>query len=200
MLKKIAFSVARAVRVTQPVVFVAFAQLSEFQELPKAMRFPKTVAGTVSTARLQHRVPKEARKAYDRALKTARRGGRPDVEAAARDLEHAIAIDPEFTDAHGQLGFVYFRMARFGDAAAAYRRAIVLDPEFPRWHSELGWALFALSDDAGAQEAARRALRLEPANASANLLLGVLLSASPENRFESIWHLVEGSDALQRAR
>jgi cytochrome c-type biogenesis protein CcmH/NrfG len=90
-------------------------------------------------------------------------------------------------------------MARFGDAAAAFRRAVVLDPEFPRWHSELGWALFGLRDDAGAQEFARRALRLEPANASANLLLGVLLS-SPDDRFESIWHLVEGSDALQRAR
>ena len=91
-------------------------------------------------------------------------------------------------------------MARFGEAAAAYRRAIALHPEFARWHSELGWALFGLREDAGAQEYARHALRLEPANASANILLGVLLSAYTESRSESLWHLTEGSYYMQRAR
>ena len=194
------------------IVFVAFAQLADAQntripapnglsqELLKAPRSPEIAAGTVSAARLQHRIPKEARKAYERALETAKRDRRPDVEAAAGDLERAITIDPEFSEAHGQLGSIYFRMARFGEAAAAYRRATALHPEFARWHAELGWALFGLRNDAGAQECARHALRLEPANASAHLLLGVLLSAPAENRQESLWHLVEGSYYLQRAK
>jgi tetratricopeptide (TPR) repeat protein len=213
MLKKIAPVLMRAMCTTQPIIFVAFMQLadaqnarnaapglSEFQELLKVPRSPEIAAGTVSAGSLQHRVPKEARKAYERALKTAKRDGRPDVEAAAVDLQRSITIDPEFTEALGRLGFVYFRLTRFGEAAAAYRRAIALHPESAVWHSELGWALFGLKDDAGAQECARRALRLEPANASANLLLGVLLSASAENRSESLWHLTEGSYYLQKAR
>src|SRR5262245_27452759 len=98
MLKEIVLAVTRTFRTPQPILLVAFMQLAnaqnvqspapnsfaEFQqELPKALRFPEVVAGTVSAASLQHRVPKEARKAYERALKKAKRDGRPDVEAAA---------------------------------------------------------------------------------------------------------------------
>src|SRR5262245_26288290 len=119
MLKKIAF------------VFVAFAQIadaqnsgiahpsgaSKFQELLKAPRSTESATGTVSASNLKHRVPKEARSIYERALKTARRDARNDVEAAALDLERAVTIDPEFTDAHGQLGFLCFRLERFAEAA-----------------------------------------------------------------------------------
>jgi len=160
----------------------------------------RTAAGTVSVAALQQWVPKEAFKAYERALKTARKGRIPDVEAAAVDLERAIGIDPDFSEAHGRLGFLYFRLTRFQQAASELRRAISLDPEFARWHADLGWSLFGLGDDVSAQQSARRALALEPENASARLLLGVLLAASPESRLESLWNLVEGADSLRRAR
>jgi len=166
----------------------------------------RTAAGTVSVAAPRHRVPKEALKAYERSLKTARKGRIPDVEAAAGveaaavDLERAIGIDPDFPEAHGRLGFLYFRLTRFQQAATELRRAIALNPEFARWHSDLGWTLFGLGDDVSAQQCARRALALEPENASARLLLGVLLAASAESRLESLWNLVEGADSLQRAR
>jgi tetratricopeptide (TPR) repeat protein len=177
------------------ILFVA----SEFQEPLKATRLPDS-AGTISAARLRHRIPKEARKAYEGAVKTVERDTKPDVEAAVVELERAITIDPEFADALGLLGSLNFRLMRFDDAAAAYRRAIDVDPEFARWHSELGWALFGLHDDAGAQESARLALRLQPANAGAHLLLGVLLSPSAATRPEGLWHMTEGSYYLQRPR
>jgi tetratricopeptide (TPR) repeat protein len=189
MLKRMARAVGRSICAIQPILFVAFAQPADAQN-----------DHVVSAARLQHRVPKEAQQAYDRALKTAKSDSRPEVEAAAKDLERAVTIDPDFTQAQGRLGFSYFRLARFEEASAAFRRAIALDPEFPRWHAELGWALFGLGNDAEAQECAKRALRLAPANASAHLLLGVLLSSSAENRSESLFNLVEGSYYLQKAQ
>jgi tetratricopeptide (TPR) repeat protein len=189
MLKRIARAVSRLICAIQPIFFVAFAQPADAQN-----------DRVVSAARLQHRVPTEARQAYERALKTAKSDRRPEVEAGAKDLERAVTIDPEFTQAQGRLGFSYFRLGRFEEASSAFRRAIALDPKFPRWHAELGWALFGLGNDAEAQECAKRALRLAPANASAHLLLGVLLSSSAENRSESLLHLVEGSYYLQKAQ
>jgi hypothetical protein len=55
--------------ITLTILFVA----SEFQEPLKVTRLPDS-AGTISAARLRHRIPKEALKAYEGAVKTSSGG------------------------------------------------------------------------------------------------------------------------------
>ncbi len=150
-----------------------------------------TPTGTISAANLRHKVPGEALKLVERARKRAARGRRSDFEAAATDLERAVAIDPDYGDAHGELGVQYFHLVRLREAADEFRTAIRLDPESSTWQSDLGWILFTLGDLREAQQWARRALYLKADNVRAHLLLGVLLAGSEETRAESMSHLAD---------
>lgn len=173
-------------------VIFTFAQHTFIQNLD--------AQNSVSATNLRHRVPKEARKAYERGVKNANQDHRAGVEAAAADLERAILIDPSFAEAHWKLGFVYFRLARLHESDTEFRRAIELNPTVAQWHASLGWSLFGLGDDGGAAQCAKRALDLDPDNSSAHILAGALLAASPGKRLESLWHLAEGADSMKTVK
>jgi tetratricopeptide (TPR) repeat protein len=152
---------------------------------------PRPIPTTISAANLRHNVPKEALKLVERARKRAAHGSRPDFEAMAADLERAVAIDPDYGDAHGELGVQYFHLVRLREAADEFRTAIRLDPEFSNWQVDLGWILFTVGDLREAEHWARRGLELKPDNVRAHLLMGVLLAGSAETRAESMRHLAE---------
>ncbi|MEI7670911.1 MAG: tetratricopeptide repeat protein [Deltaproteobacteria bacterium] len=49
-------------------------------------------------------------------------------DKAAEAFQRAIQISPDFTEAHDSLGEAYFRMGRYPDAAAAFKKALELQP------------------------------------------------------------------------
>jgi tetratricopeptide (TPR) repeat protein len=140
-------------------------------------------AGTVSARRLRHRPPKAARQAYEKGIRNK------DASKAAMELEKAIALDPDFGEAHADLGVAYSRQARYPEAAAEFRRAIDVIPGESLPYSNLAWVQFAMGQRAEAEMNARIAIRISPDNASAHLLIGCLLIEIPENRAEGLQHL-----------
>jgi tetratricopeptide (TPR) repeat protein len=143
-------------------------------------------AGTVSAKRLRHHPPKAARQAYEKASRLARK---KEDQKAATELERAIALDPDFAEAHCYLGALYARLRRIPEAAAELRRAIELIPDESIPHSDLAWVLFAMDQRAEAEQHARRAIQLSSDNASAHLLIGRLLIETPKTRAEGLQHL-----------
>ena len=141
---------------------------------------------SVSVASLNHRVPKAAKKAYERGRKFSDQG---DVRRAAEEFEKAVALDPEYAAAHGDLGVQYVRMIRFEEAEAQLRQAIALDPYVSVSHSNLGWVLFHSRNFQEAEKSARSALALSINNDRAHFLLGLLLSAAPNTSAEGAWHI-----------
>ena len=133
---------------------------------PSAQGPPPAVA--VSAKRLRHRVPKAARKAYEKANKIK------DVQKEAQELEKAIAFDPDFEEAHSDLGVAYTFLGRYPEAAAEFRRAIELIPEDSLPYSNLAWLMFATGQRAEAWTNVRRALQLSPENPAARRLIGRL--------------------------
>jgi tetratricopeptide (TPR) repeat protein len=123
-------------------------------------------SGAVSAKRLRHKVPKEAGKAYDKGIKMK------DLQKGARELERAIALDPEFGVAHCGLGVNYARLGLFSQAAAQFRRAIELLPEESIPYSNLAWLLFLTGQRDEALTNIRQALRLSPDNLPARMLAG----------------------------
>jgi tetratricopeptide (TPR) repeat protein len=101
--------------------------------------------GTVSAKRLRHRPPKAARQAYDKAARNK------DAGKAALELEKAIVLDPDFAEAHNDLGVVYTRLGRYPEATSEFRRAIELVPEESLPHSNLAWVLSAMGQRAEAE-------------------------------------------------
>ena len=106
---------------------------------------------TVSVASLSHRVPTAAQKAYERGTKLSNKG---DDLKAAEEFEKAVALDPEYAAAHGDLGVQYIRLGRLKDAEAELRRAIALDPYVSIAHSNLGWVLFQSRNSPEAEQSA----------------------------------------------
>jgi tetratricopeptide (TPR) repeat protein len=164
------------------------------------VRLPAQVgspAGTVSVKRLRHRAPKAARAAYEKAAKLAR--SKAD-QKAAKELERAIELDPDFAEAHGDLGVMYASLGRYPEAEAELRRAIELIPDESLPHSNLAWVLFALDQRAEAEVNVRRAIQLSPDNASAHMLIGRLLAEKPETLAEGLGHLKYAARTIPEAK
>jgi protein O-GlcNAc transferase len=89
-------------------------------------------------------------------------------EQALELLRGAIAIAPDFAEAHGNLG-------RSDEAIASYRRAIEIKPDFVDAHNNLGLALQGRGEFGAAVECYQRALALRPDFADAHNNLGDVL-------------------------
>jgi hypothetical protein len=71
---------------------------------------PATSPGIISVRRLRHKVPREARKAYERASKAVQSN---ELEKAVGELERTVTLDPDFEEAHSDLGHAIFSWAAF---------------------------------------------------------------------------------------
>jgi tetratricopeptide (TPR) repeat protein len=97
-----------------------------------------------------------------------------DLDAAARDLDDAIALAPRWAAAHYERGKLWLRLDDMPKAAGAFQQAADLLPGFgPAW-SNLGATLGELDRPAEALAAFERALTLDPVNPQALNNVGVV--------------------------
>jgi len=100
-----------------------------------------------------------------------------------------LAIDPEYGDAHGNLGVMYVSLALPDQAAEEFRRAIELDPAGSFHHANLALALIQLNLFKEAEAEAQAAFDLDHLNSKARYLLGFLLARNPATRGRAEEHL-----------
>ena len=120
-----------------------------------------------------------------------------DFEAAARDLDEAIAQAPQWAAAHFERGKLWLRADDMEQAAASFQRAADLLPSFgPAW-ANLGGTLGELDRPHEARAAFERALALDPASAQALNNVGVVRRelgrlAESEAAFRQVIQLTPG--------
>ena len=61
-----------------------------------------------------------------------------DYNEAIKYLKRAIRINPDFAEAHNNLGVLFIDLKRFDEAEKEYREAIRIDPDFAEAHNNLG--------------------------------------------------------------
>jgi protein O-GlcNAc transferase len=98
---------------------------------------------------------------------------KPDEAIAA--FRQAIALRPDFVEAHFALGIVLVNQRRYGEAIDAYRSVIGLRPDAPEPHFNIAIALTASGHPRDAVASYRHAIALRPDFSEAYLNLGVLL-------------------------
>ena len=106
--------------------------------------------------------------------------GRP--EAAAKQYERAVRIDPRDTEALDRLAMVRFKQQRYEEALALYRTMIEINPDSAQTHSNLGTSYYYLDRPADALRSFERALSLDPTLESARTGLEQVRKALQQRR------------------
>jgi DNA-binding transcriptional MerR regulator len=108
--------------------------------------------------------------------------------AAIAAYERALALDPEYADAHCNLGSVYFNQNRRALARACYERALALVPEHLEAHLNLATLLEEEGQDAAALRHYRRALALDPLVPDTHVSLALLYERlGLERKARGLW-------------
>jgi tetratricopeptide (TPR) repeat protein len=117
-------------------------QTHEEMELRSQGTFP-AISGeaAVSVARLRHTPPAKALKAFQHGLKLDHAG---ETAGSAEAFRQAVALDPDYSEAHTDLGLEYINLGRIDDAVSEFREAIALDPATSVHYSNLALALIVL--------------------------------------------------------
>ena len=87
----------------------------------------------------------------------------------------AIALRPDYADAHNNLGVALKDLGRFDEAITVHNRAIALRPDYAEAHNNLGVALKEQGRFDEAMDSCHHALRLKPDLAEAHDNLGSFL-------------------------
>ena len=170
--------------------------IRESLHLPDPPRQP-VISGTISATTLRHTVPKAAVRAHERGRKSFAAGK---TGEAARELEKALALDPEYAEAHENLGALYLKLNRRAEAEVHIRRAIELNPSSSFAHSDLGAIQLLAGDLQAAERSARRALQLSGGNDWARFVLGATLVLNPATYSEGLQNLEYASRSVPAAR
>ncbi|MGE5178195.1 MAG: tetratricopeptide repeat protein [Bacteroidota bacterium] len=101
----------------------------------------------------------------------------------------AIDADPEYADAHLNLGRLDHKAGALGSAEARYRRAIECDPQDATAHFNLGVLLEDRQCPQAAADAYARAIECDPDFADAHYNLGLVLDELGR-RAEAMQHLI----------
>jgi tetratricopeptide (TPR) repeat protein len=104
-----------------------------------------------------------------------RRGGRGDLDAAARDFRTASRLDPAANRPLEELGDVLYQLERYTPAADAYERGLRLDDRSARVAYKLALARFRDGDVDAALAALNQVVRLDDRLPDAHHLRGVCL-------------------------
>jgi len=99
-----------------------------------------------------------------------------DWQSAEGEYKQAIALNPNYANAHHWYGIYLVEVGRFADAVAEIRRAEALDPLSLIISSDEGWILYNARRYDEAIDHLRKTLELDPAFASAHWTLGLAYS------------------------
>lgn len=157
----------------------------------------RPASGTISLARLRHKVPNKAVKEYRRAEKESKKGH---IDKAILHLRKAVEIDPEYMEAYNTLGVRYTDKQDYESALNAFDQAAKLDSGSALAASNCAAALFALKRLPEAALAARRALGLDPTLTRAHYVLGLSLALTNGSPEETLHHLSAAADQFPNAR
>lgn len=157
----------------------------------------KPADGAVSVARLRHKIPAKAKKAFAAAQKRSEAG---DLTGSAEKLREAIALDPDYMEAHNNLGCRMLSLGHTEEAIASFQRAIEIDTHAPYAHGNLAVALLYQHRSAEAETAARVAIETDGGISKIRYVLGMALFNQRKFTREAAQNLRQSEDEFPSAR
>ena len=84
------------------------------------------------------------------------------LDKAQEEFIKALEIDPEYADAHYNLGLLFHRQGELDEAVNHYKKAILHGGNNPRPHNNLGVAYATMGKTREAEEEYQKALKIDP--------------------------------------
>lgn len=141
---------------------------------------------TVSFASLQHKTPKRAWDAFRDAQKAGVAG---DVQRSMQRLQDALAIDPDFAEAHSDLAVRYAKLGQVEEGLQHAQTAFNLNPSLPEAGCNVAVFLVSLKRYPDAEVAARRMLSGQSYIPEMHGALAMSLIGQRRNLDEALDHL-----------
>jgi len=116
----------------------------------------KNKPGVINAALVS--VPKTALKEFKKALEAQNKG---DTNLAIEKFNEAIALYPQFTEAHAELGFLYLKTGQLDKSVAALRKALELDEKNLNIRLNYGVALLNKKDMQEAEKQLREVVQTD---------------------------------------
>ena len=130
-------------------------------------------SGTVSVRDLQRPIPEKAFRAFVSAQNFVNAGRDRD---AVRQLERALQVYPEYSDARCNLGVEYVKLGRLKEALEQFEKAAVTAPASGKVFANLAYSLCVLGRMREAEQAARHAVEVDSAYSRGHYMLGNILA------------------------
>lgn len=126
----------------------------------------------------------EAKAIYNKAVQAHLSGNLPD---AISQYQEALSINPEFSQAHCNLGLIYNQQHLYAKALSEFRKSLAIDPKDAITYNGIGAALRAQKDMIGAIKNWQTAVSLDPKLATAHYNLGTAyeMQKDMEKAFDS---------------
>jgi tetratricopeptide (TPR) repeat protein len=180
----------------QETVVVSGANPSLSIRLPEAPASTQVADGTVSLRQLAHKVPPQARKAFDKGVQAKAKGRH---EEAAQLFRQATSLDPEFADAFNELGVEESGQGNLASAVENFEKAVTIVPDHGVALSNLSIALAKMRRYEEAYVTARRALQYMPGSGRLRFVLATSLLLAKGDSDEVLENLERSTGEIPRA-
>jgi tetratricopeptide (TPR) repeat protein len=158
---------------------------------------PGSGNGTVSLSNWRHSVPRRARQAFEAATKAGAVGN---LKKQLELLNTAVAIDPDFAEAHDVLTLLYRRTGDLIESEKHARIAFDLNPGILAAGPNLAVLLIGRKDYAAAEVVARQALKSQPDAPSLGRILAMSLIEQRRNIDEGLAYVRNAATEFPSAR
>jgi tetratricopeptide (TPR) repeat protein len=158
---------------------------------------PDSSNGTVSLSNLRRSVPRRARQALEAARKAGAAGN---LKKQLELLNAAVAINPDFAEAHNVLTALYGQTGHLIESEQHARIAFALNPGIPGAGSNLALLLIHRKDYAEAEVVARQALRNQQDAQWLRIILAVSLIEQRRNIDEGLAYVRQAATEFPSAR
>ncbi len=132
-------------------------------DAPKSSQMALPVAPTTAESKA------EAKTSYNKAVQAHLAGKLPEAISA---YQNALSLNPEFSQAHCNLGLIFNQQHNYAKALSEFRKALAINPKDAITYNGIGAALRAEKDMVGAIKNWQTAVSLDPKLATAHYNLG----------------------------
>ena len=163
--------------------------------VPSVVPAEASKAHTVSFRQLQHKVPGKAISEQKKGVSALKQH---QISVAADHFKNAVTIDPEFADAHNDLGVAYFRLKDYEHSLEHLQKAIQLAPGHQPASENLCLLLLSMKRYTEAGQLADTVLKHGSGSSIAHYALAVSVLAEGGNTGAALDHLRRASDEIPK--